>query len=355
MAATIAAITPASLDQAARLLCAGELVGIPTETVYGLAADAANPQAVARIFAVKGRPSHHPVIVHVRSAADLATWAVDIPACVYRLAQAFWPGPLTFILRRAAHVADAVTGGQDTVGLRCPAHPGAQAVLRAFAAAGGSGALAAPSANRYGRISPTTAAHVAAEFGDDVPLVLDGGTCDVGIESTILDLSRGRPVLLRPGHIGADALQAVLGEAVWLPDGRGAAEPTATALSQAPGPAAPLAATPRVSGALAAHYAPRTPLSLLPADGLRREAREMLDKGLPIGVWSQDAMPADPRLLWRPAPRDAVAFARDLYAVLREFDAAELAHIFVEMPPDTAQWTAVRDRLGRAAVGSGKP
>src|SRR5690606_3795458 len=252
--ATIEAVSPQSLQHAAALLKAGELVAFPTETVYGLGADATNPAAVARIFAAKGRPSNHPVIVHVRDKDDAARWAAALPRAAHVLMDRFWPGPLTLILARAAGVPDAVTGGQDTVGLRCPDHPVAQALLQAFADAGGSGALAAPSANRFGRISPTTAQHVASEFGDQVPLVLDAGACQVGIESTILDLSRGRPVLLRPGHVGAAELQDALGETVWLPDGRAAVQEM-TAQDRAADPGVPSdTRTPRVSGALAAHY-----------------------------------------------------------------------------------------------------
>ena len=210
------------LDRAVELLKAGELVGIPTETVYGLGADAANPAAVAKIFAAKGRPADHPLIVHIPGASHLERWAVDIPDLAYELAEDFWPGPLTLILRRAPGVPDAVTGGQDTVGLRVPGHPVALDLLRAFAAAGGSGGIAAPSANRFGRISPTTADHVREELGDAVALVLDGGACAVGIESTIIDLSSGKPMLLRPGHITPAAIEAVCGE---LPTAPGAAAP----------------------------------------------------------------------------------------------------------------------------------
>lgn len=351
--ATIEAVSPQSLQQAAGLLKAGDLVAFPTETVYGLGADAANPAAVARIFAAKGRPSNHPVIVHVRSKDEAARWAADLPPAAHLLMDRFWPGPLTLILPRAEGVPDAVTGGQDTVGIRCPGHPVAQALLQAFADAGGSGALAAPSANRFGRISPTTAQHVASEFGDQVPLVLDGGACQVGIESTILDLSRGRPVLLRPGHVGAAELQDVLGETVWLPDGRAAVQPRD--VPDAPGGGAASPDTPRVSGALAAHYAPRTPMTLAAPARLAEEVRAALDKGGRVGVWSNQMPPAHPDMVWRPAPADATAFAHALYATLRELDAAGLDHIFVQEPSREAAWAAVSDRLGRAVTGSGKP
>ncbi|HEY5290991.1 MAG TPA: L-threonylcarbamoyladenylate synthase, partial [Burkholderiales bacterium] len=238
--------TPAEIRRAAAILRAGGLVAFPTETVYGLGADASNPAAVAKIFAAKGRPQDHPVIVHLGSIELLPLWAGEIPAAAHKLAAAFWPGPLTLILKRAAGVSDCVTGGQDTVGLRIPGHPVALELLQAFAGAEGGRAfsgIAAPSANRFGRISPTTAAHVRAELGAAVEWVLDGGECGVGIESTIVDLSRGRAVLLRPGQITPAQIAAVLGDEVAQPD----------------------AAAPRVPGAQGSHYAPRTPLHLVAA------------------------------------------------------------------------------------------
>jgi len=345
-------VTPESLHEAALLLCAGQLVAFPTETVYGLGADAANPQAVARIFAAKGRPQDHPVIVHVRDGADVSRWASDVPPSALRLIEHFWPGPLTLILRRADGVPDAVTGGQDTVGLRCPDHPVAQALLAAFAEAEGSGALAAPSANRFGRISPTLARHVAEEFGDQVPLVLDGGKCQVGIESTILDLSRGMPMLLRPGHIGPAALARVLGEAVWLPDGTRIESDGVVHVPEAG--RAPASAKPRVSGDMIAHYAPHTPMTLVDGERLNEAAQAMARAPGRVGVWSRVAPPAQPGVLWRQAPESADVYAHELYALLREFDASGLTHILIEAPPHSQAWAAVRDRLGRAVAGSGK-
>ncbi|GAA5233799.1 threonylcarbamoyl-AMP synthase [Verticiella sediminum] len=344
----VCAADEAALRRAARLLCDGELVAFATETVYGLGADAANPQAVARIFAAKGRPNDHPVIVHLLPEADLAVWAADVPPPAQRLIQAFWPGPLTLILRRAPGVPDAVTGGQDTVGLRSPAHPVAQALLRAFADAGGSGALAAPSANRFGRISPTTAEHVAAEFGPQVPLILDGGMSAVGVESTIVDLSRGRAVLLRPGGITVGELVRVLGEPVWLPDGRRAdaaldAGPLSASVREAD--------TPRVSGALSAHYAPRTPMRLVPASVLPAQVHALAALGQRIGVWAAQR-PAG-AAAWRAAPREPAAYAHELYAALRALDAAGVDLILVQTPPMGDAWLAAHDRLGRAEVGSG--
>src|SRR5690606_34996818 len=239
----------AALDAAARRLAEGRLVAFPTETVYGLGADAENPDAVARIYAAKGRPSNHPVIVHVALEADLSYWARSVPPAARALIQAFWPGPLTLILPRAAGIPAAVSGGQDSIGLRCPSHPVAQALLRRFAALkGGNGGVAAPSANKFGQVSPTLASHVRSEFpelGPEALMVLEGGPSQVGIESTIVDLSRldkgVGPVLLRPGHISAEELSVVLGVMPSRPD----------------------QAAPRVSGSLKAHYAPRTPLTLV--------------------------------------------------------------------------------------------
>ncbi|KDB07870.1 Sua5/YciO/YrdC/YwlC family protein, partial [Burkholderia sp. lig30] len=243
------AVTPEQIDAAAALLDAGQLVAFPTETVYGLGGDAADPDAVARIYAAKGRPANHPVIVHLPPGGDPGYWVDSLPDDARKLIDAFWPGPLTLILKRAAHIPDAVSGGQDTVALRCPSHPVAQALLAAFSARrGGHGGVAAPSANRFGHVSPTTAQHVRDEFGDTVH-VLDGGPSEVGIESTILDLSRGFPALLRPGHVTPQQIADVLGRAPRLPDGSDATAP-------------------RASGTMKAHYAPRTPLVLLPFDAL---------------------------------------------------------------------------------------
>ncbi|HEY3563816.1 MAG TPA: L-threonylcarbamoyladenylate synthase, partial [Casimicrobiaceae bacterium] len=225
----------ASIARAAALLREGRLVAFPTETVYGLGADASNARAVRRIFAVKGRPEDHPVIVHVADLAHALRWAASLPDAARALAEAFWPGPLTLIVPRAAHVDDIVTGGQASVGLRAPSHPVAQALLRAF-----GGGIAAPSANRFGHVSATTAQHVVDDLGDGVDLVLDAGASPVGIESTIVACTTATPMLLRPGAIGQDAIARVLGRA----------------------PAARETSAPRASGSLPSHYAPRTPASL---------------------------------------------------------------------------------------------
>jgi L-threonylcarbamoyladenylate synthase len=311
--------------QAARRLAAGELVAFPTETVYGLGADAANADAVAKIFALKARPADHPVIVHVASAAALATWGVRIPASARELAAHFWPGPLTLVVRKAAHVPSIVTGGQDTVGLRCPSHPVARELLGEFARVG-SGAIAAPSANKFGAVSPTTAEHVRDEFGPDL-FVLDGGACEVGLESTIVDVSRGEPVLLRPGAISREDIRAVLGAAPRDRD----------------------AEAPRASGTLAAHYAPRTALVLMDLEELEQEVRRRAN----VAVLALGEAPAAAQVTeWIAAPRDPAGYGRSLYANLRTLDASGAKRILVEIPPLVPEWEAVNDRLLRAAAGS---
>ena len=317
----------ANVGRAADMLRAGELVVFPTETVYGLGADASNPLAIAKIFAVKGRPADHPLIVHLPDASHLDRWALDIPEAAHQLAIAFWPGPLTLILKRQPSVSDAVTGGQDTVGLRVPNHPLALQLLREF-----KGGVAAPSANRFGHISPTTAAHVREEFGDAVAMILDGGPCAVGIESTILDLSGSEPRILRPGMLDTEAIGAVLGR---CPEFGG--QPNA----------------PRVSGSLEAHYAPRTPLQLIAAADLEEAARQALDAGRRIAVLAaQPVARSHENLAWCPVSADPTQFAHDLYARLRELDAMGCDLILVAAPPADEAWRAVTDRLRRAAAGA---
>lgn len=312
---------------AARLLRQGELVAFPTETVYGLGADAANPLAIGKIFAAKGRPADHPLIVHLPDRTHLERWAVDIPEAAGKLAAAFWPGPLTLILRRHPDVLDAITGGQDTVGVRVPNHPLALRLLREF-----DGGVAAPSANRFGHVSPTTAAHVREELGDAVAMILDGGACEIGIESTILDLSGGEPRILRPGMLDASAIAAVLGRAPEF----GGNE-----------------AAPRVSGSLEAHYAPRTPLQLVAAADLAATAHAALAAGRRIAVLAaRPLLPGHENLVWRPASAEAARFAHELYARLRELDALGCDAILVAAPPADEAWRAVADRLRRAAAGS---
>ena len=310
---------------AVEILKAGGLVAFPTETVYGLGADASNAAAVRRIFAAKGRPPDHPLIVHLASAWEMQKWSREVPVAADILAERFWPGPLTLILKRAPGVLDEVTGHQDTVGLRVPSHPLAQALLVAFA-----GGIAAPSANRFGRISPTTAQHVRDELGDKVDFVLDGGACPVGIESTIVDLSSGMPVLLRPGRIGVDDIESLLHAHVSL-DHTGA---------------------PRASGMLGAHYAPRCPLLLVASSGLEVAAHEQQRAGRSVAVWARRPKPPTTAASWYVAPSDPFAYAHQLYATLRAVDGSAHDLIIVESPPETPAWAAVRDRLQRAAAGS---
>jgi L-threonylcarbamoyladenylate synthase len=316
------------IEQAAALLRAGELVAFPTETVYGLGADAGNPTAVAKIFAAKGRPADHPLIVHLPGDDHLERWARDIPAAAYELAEAFWPGPLTLILKRQPGVSDALTGGQDTVGLRVPGHPLALELLRTF-----GGGVAAPSANRFGRISPTTARHVRDDLGAAVAMVLDGGACTVGIESTIVDLSSAKPRILRPGMVSAVDLGRVLG------------------LMPTIGAAADGEAVPRVSGALESHYAPRTPLVLLPPDAIIFAVREAMANNERLAVLAPMACPiSDQRIAWCRAAVEPRDFAHELYAALRYLDGLGCARIVVQRPPESDTWQAVNDRLRRAAA-----
>ena len=300
--------------RAAQILRAGGLVAFPTETVYGLGADAASEKAIARLYAVKRRPVDHPVIVHFASADDAFGWAAAVPPPARELAKEFWPGPLTLILKRSARAKNFVTGGQDTVGLRVPSHPVAHELLSLF-----GGAVAAPSANRFGRVSPTTAAHVREDLGKDVDLVLEGGPSEVGIESTIVDLSGGA-VLLRPGHVSKEQLEAVIG-----PVGEKAA------------------ASPRHSGGLERHYAPRTPARMVPAHALDKE----ISRGKSVAVLAF-SRPDERVDFWLRMPREPHAYARRLYAALRELDSAECEQILVEAPPGGDEWDAVRDRLKRA-------
>ena len=312
-----------NIHAAARRLRGGEVVAFPTETVYGLGADAMNAAAVARIFELKGRPADHPVIVHLEDAGDLDRWAVDIPAAARALAGKFWPGPLTLILRKAAHVPAGVTGGQDTVGLRVPSGV-AHALIRAFNALGARGGIAAPSANRFGHVSPTTAQHVRDEFGPDLP-ILDGGACELGLESTIVDLSRREPALMRPGRISRAELARALGTEL--------AERGADA--------------PRASGTLAAHYAPRTALYLVERSDL--EAQLAGD----VAVLALRAAPSGAGVReWIAAGAEPLRYAHDLYANLRRLDASGAQRILVEAPPRAPEWEAVNDRLSRAAAGA---
>ncbi len=326
--------SPDAIHRAVSLINAGALIGFPTETVYGLAADADNPAAVAHIFAAKGRPADHPLIVHLGADDLLTHYAREIPDEAWTLAEAFWPGPLTMILKKALTVPDVVTGGQDTVGIRLPGHPVALALLRALAESRRSagqqgGGLAAPSANRFGRISPTTAQHVADELGDAVALILDGGDCRVGIESTIVDLSRGLPVILRPGAITAEQLSLVLGRTV---------QAHAKKDERAP----------RVSGSLASHYAPRTPLKVVDAGMIDRQ----IARG-DVAAIVRDTDDLPPRVRQYASTRilanDPMDYAHDFYRVLRELDGGGHRQILVQALPQHSEWLAIQDRLSRAA------
>lgn len=303
--------------RAAEILKRGGLVGFPTETVYGLGADASSKEAVSRLYAAKRRPLDHPVIVHFADADLAFSWARDVPQAAKKLAAKFWPGPLTLILKRSSKAGDFVTGGQDCVGVRVPSHRVAQELLRAF-----GGGIAAPSANRFGQVSPTTAAHVREDLGKDVELVLDGGPSEVGIESTIVDLSAGEPVLLRPGKISAAELEAVLGSPVL----------------------AKQSDSPRHAGGLERHYAPKTPARLVPTHELDQQIARLKDK-VAVLAFSRPDERVD---YWLRMPREPQAYAHKLYAALRELDSARCESILIEAPPEAPEWAGVRDRLERA-------
>ena len=317
-------VDAADLGRAAGWLREGRLVALPTETVYGLGADASNPDAVRRIFAAKGRPADHPLIVHLPDAASLEGWARDVPDAARYLAAAFWPGPLTLVLKRGPKAGDVITGGQDTVGLRVPAHPVAQALLKEF-----GGALAAPSANRFGHVSPTTAEHVIDEFSDKVDAVIDGGPCEVGLESTIVDCSGERPQLLRPGMISQAELEAVLGDSL-------------SEAGQGQGP--------KASGRLPSHYAPNAALTIVDARTLDAAVTEALGDG-PVAVLAR--RPPGMRhegLRWLQLPETPAEYARELYASLRRADSSSPSRILVEAVPERPEWRAILDRLSRAAA-----
>jgi len=314
---------PGDIERAAGILRAGGVVAFPTETVYGLGADAENAGAVARVFAIKARPPSHPVIVHVADAAALDAWCTPIPAVARRLAERFWPGPLTLILRRRDRVPDTVTGGLDTVGVRVPRHDVALALLRAF-----GGGLAAPSANRYGRISPTTAAHVHADLGRDVDFVLDGGPCRIGVESTIVDVSSGAPALLRPGGVTPEELEEVVGGPVHMRVG---------------GPV-------RSPGQHPQHYAPRARVVIVDREEIGARAAALLASGRRVAVCASSRASDLPggveHIVLDPAPADT---ARELYAALREVDRRGCDVVLVTMPEEIGLGVAIADRLRRAA------
>ncbi len=352
-------MNPAECARAVAVLRAGGLLGLPTETVYGLAADASNPDAIAKIFAAKGRPADHPVIVHLAHAREISEWAIDIPPAAWTLAEKFWPGPMTLILKRAPHVQDAVTGGQDTVGLRVPSHPVARAVLARFAAETKKAAadtgqpagiaapagLAAPSANKFGHVSPTTAQHVRDEFGDAIDLVLDGGACEVGIESTIIDLSKGDARILRPGSITADAVKLALAADPGHAPSQKALPPTVSGKESRK-----IVATPRVSGSLDAHYAPRTPAEIVSGAQLNQVLSSRPGQRIAVLSFGPTRTPGTLHWLASRAPK---VYAHNLYAHLRAMDVSGCELIVIEAPPEGDAWDAINDRLKRAATGSG--
>jgi len=323
----VAGAAPADIDAAVATLRAGELVAFPTETVYGLGADARNPAALRKIYAMKGRPSTHPLILHLADAAQLSQWAAAVPPAAQALATRFWPGPLTLVLPRASGVPDELTGGQDSVAIRVPAHPVARALLAAF-----GGGVAAPSANRYGRVSPTRAEHVREEFPEGLR-VLEGGECTVGLESTIVSLLEATPRLLRPGAITRAQLEEVVGP-VLEADGAGA--------------------TPRVPGSTAQHYAPQTPLTLVATVDLAQVVAEAAARGEQVAVMAQAAQTAassaTDRVAWQRMPPSATDYGQQLYATLRRLDKLGVSRILVERVPAGVEWDAVRDRLSRAAA-----
>ena len=331
---------------AAALLRAGGVVAFPTETVYGLGAEVSSPSAIKRIFEIKGRPFDHPLIVHIADSSKLQYWAEEVPEQAWLLAERFWPGPLTLILPRSSRIPENVTGGQDTVGVRVPSHPVALALLGAL---GPKRALAAPSANRFGHVSPTTVAHVREELGDSVDMILEGGACEVGLESTIVGFEgwgsqkshreSSRAIILRPGGIPLAALAEVLNGNIAMAEKQNH--------------------TPRVPGALASHYAPATPLELYPGEYLPRRSLELELKGLSLGIvtWSEQ-FPAQLNH-WRSSnvmhlsmPPQPEGYGRLLYATLRRLDNESLDCLLVEMPPDEPEWMAVVDRLRRASCNN---
>ena len=325
--AIVAGTDSAALQRAAAELAAGELVAFPTETVYGLGARADDDAAVAKIFAAKGRPADHPLIVHVGDVDGARAFAAEWPATAQKLTEAFWPGPLTVIVPRRSGMGTASAAGQTSIGLRCPSHPVARELLAAAAALGVAG-VSGPSANRFGRISPTTAAHVHEEFGDAMTIV-DGGECEAGIESAIVDCSRGAPALLRPGVLTRDEIEAVLGHPL-REAGRDA---------------------PRASGTLEAHYAPRAKLRLMPADQLRIALGVLAKSSVnPVAVYFRTVTPDRSVRASLAMPDNPVAAAHELFSALRELDATGTPLIWVETPPDAPAWDGVRDRLQRAAA-----
>ncbi len=317
-------ITQQELDEAVAALRNGELVAFPTETVYGLGANARDPAALRRVFEAKGRPASHPLILHIDNARFLSRWVAEVPDAAMLLAKRFWPGPLTLVMRRSAETSEILTGGQDTVAVRIPSHPVAQQLLTAF-----GGGIAAPSANRYGRVSATRAEHVRDEFGPLVRVILDGGECSIGLESTILSLVGPQPQLLRPGRVSAAEIETVIGPILQGPS----------------------ADAPRVPGTHARHYAPQTRVSLVPTSEIEGDIEAILHEARRVAVLARRPPRRNyPGVTWINAPSRADTYARELYSNLRRLDKAGADLILVEQLPDEAEWLAVRDRLRRAAA-----
>lgn len=315
---------------AAELLRAGGTVAFPTETVYGLGADISIPSAIQQIFAIKKRPTNHPLIVHFAEVSQLQNWAQEIPDSAWKLAEHFWPGPLTLILQRSHRIPTVVTGGQNTVGLRIPNHPVALALLNTL---GTDTAIAAPSANRFGRISPTTAAHVHDELGETVGMILDGGACDVGLESTIVSFNDHMTTVLRPGGISLGALEEVLNSQIILANN--------------------INLTERAPGTHASHYAPTTPLGICPSEHINQHTLKLAAQGLRTVTitWSdciQD-QPLNENIVKFSMPQEPKAYGNILYATLRQFDHKEFDRILVESPPNSPDWLTINDRLQRAS------
>ena len=337
---------PQSIEQAVAALRQADLVGLPTETVYGLAADAMCSEAVAKIFQRKGRPADHPLIVHVAGAAQTTHFVDGVSATVQQLMEAFWPGPLTLIVPRKSGVADMAAGGHPSIGLRCPSHPVAQKLLTAcFAAPSPIYGLAAPSANRFGKISPTSAQHVEEEFGASL-LVLDGGDCSVGIESTILDCTRDVPVILRPGILGADEIRRKTGLDVHDPfvlDG--ANSDFLLAEDGHADPAAP--------GTLAAHYAPNAKVRIMDAQNIQAGLQILGAQAKNIAIYARTKLTsASPNLIFQQMPHNPADAAHELFRTLRELDDKGVKLIWIEELPASPDWNGVRDRLQRAAASA---
>jgi L-threonylcarbamoyladenylate synthase len=315
--------TQVEIETAVQALRDGELVAFPTETVYGLGANAQNPAAVRKIFEAKGRPASHPVIVHLDSPRFLHRWVREVPETATKLAERFWPGPLTMVMARAPNVHDIVTGGQDTVAIRVPSHPMAQQLLTAF-----GGGIAAPSANRYGKLSPTRAEHVREELGETVKVILDGGECQIGLESTIVSFEGQAVRLLRPGAVTAAQIRQVVGELLIGADLQ----------------------SPRVPGGTPSHYAPTTPMAIVPSGEVDAHAAALSEGGRRVAVLAQRLpLKSHKYVTWINAGRRPEQYGHDLYANLRTLDKAGCQRILVQDVPDGEAWDAIRDRLRRAA------